>query len=328
MRLLGIEIRRAFARRLTKIVVVVALAGIIAGGLTTYFKSQRATVHVGPSATQEQQIKNDLIQSCLRGGPLPGQEGGPTGAPGEGVVPAPGQSLPPVGTADRQAVCAKAADQIQFGGFEDKRFHLTRIMDLFKHLSVWFAILAWLLAASYIGAEWRTGMMATLLTWEPRRVRVMVAKAIAAVLVAFVIVMVLQAVLVGALYPAAAYRGSTAGTNEAFWRTFSYVGLRSGALAALAATLGFAVGALGRNTAAGLGAGFVYLAVIEGGLLGGLIPSVRPWLIVGNAIIFINNERNPDIRGRSPTQAILLLVGYAVGLWLIATLVTKKRDVT
>jgi hypothetical protein len=326
VRLLGIEIRRAFARRLTKIVILVAVAGIIAAGLTTYFKSQRATAYQGPSATQEQQIKDDMIGSCLRGGPLPGQDGAPPGAPG--VVPAPGQSLPAVGTAERETVCVKAADQIQFGGYVDKRFHLTVIMDIFKHLSVWFAIIAWLLAASYIGAEWRTGMMATLLTWEPRRVRVMLAKAIAAVLVTFVIVMVLQALLVGALYPAAAYRGSTAGTNEAFWREFSYVGLRSGALAALAATLGFAVGALGRNTAAGLGAGFVYLAVIEGGLLGGLIPSVRPWLIVGNAIIFVNNERTVDIRGRSPTQAILLLVGYAVGLWLIATLVTKKRDVT
>jgi ABC-2 family transporter len=326
VRLLGIEIRRAFARRLTKIVIIVALGAIIAAGLTTYFKSQRATAFVGPSATEQGQIKNDFIQSCLRGGPLPGQEGGPQGAPG--AVQAPGQSLPPIGTAERQTVCAQAADNLQFGGFEDKRFHLTAIMDLFKHLSVWFAIIAWLLAASYIGAEWRTGMMATLLTWEPRRVRVMVAKVLAAVLVAFGIVMVLQALLVGALYPAAAYRGSTAGTNEAFWRAFSYVGLRSGALAAMAATLGFAVGALGRNTAAGLGAGFVYLAVIEGGLLGGLIPSVRPWLIVGNAIIFINNERNTDIRGRSPTQAIMLLVGYAVGLWLIATLVTKKRDVT
>jgi len=323
VRLLGIEIRRAFARRLTKMVFIIALAGILAAGLTVFFKSHRTEVRVGPSATQEQQIKNDMIESCLKGGPLPGEgEGAPS------AVPGPGFSLPPVGTAERQTVCVKAADQLQFGGLEDKRFHLTEITDIFKHLSVWFAIMAWLLAASFIGAEWRTGMMTTLLTWEPRRVRVMIAKVIAAVFVTFVIVMVLQALLVGALYPAAAYRGSTAGTNAAFWRTFSYVGLRSGALAALAAILGFAAGALGRNTAAGLGAGFVYLAVIEGGLLGGLIPSIRPWLIVGNAIVFVNNERNVDIRGRSPTQAILLLVGYAVGLWLIATLVTKKRDVS
>src|SRR5438445_6494378 len=159
-------------------------------------------------------------------------------------------------------------------------------------------------------------MMATLRSWEPRRVRVMIAKLIAAVFVTFVIVMVLQALLVGALYPAAAYRGTTAGTSAGFWRLFSYVGLRSGALAALAAVLGFSTGALGRNTAAGLGAGFVYIAVVEGGLLGGLIPGIRQWLIIGNAIVFVNNERNPEIHGRSPTQAALLLLGYAVGLWV------------
>ena len=316
MRLLGIEIRRAFARRLTKIVVVIALGGILAAGLTLFFKSHRATVFVGPSPQQQQDIRNEQIGECMRGS-LP-----------EGIGVAPGSSIPPVGTAERQNFCEKFVGQQQFGGFQDKRFHLTDIADIFKHLSVWFAIIAWLLAASYIGAEWRTGMMSTLLTWEPRRIRVMVTKVIAAVFVTFVVVMVLQALLVGALYPAAAYRGTTAGTNEAFWRSFSYIGLRSGGLAVIAAILGFAAGALGRNTAAGLGAGFVYLAVIEGGLLGGLIPSIRPWLIVGNAIVFVNNERNPDIHGRSPTQAALLLLGYAVGLWLIATLVTKKRDVT
>jgi hypothetical protein len=112
VRLLGIEIRRAFARRLTKIVIVIALAGIIAGGLTTYFKSQRATAFVGPSASQQERIKNDVIQSCLRGGPLPGQEGGPPG-----LAPAPGQSLPPIGTAERQTFCEKAAGQLQLGGF-------------------------------------------------------------------------------------------------------------------------------------------------------------------------------------------------------------------
>src|SRR6266568_420469 len=150
----------------------------------------------------------------------------------EGVGVAPGASLPPLGTPERQTFCEKLVGQEQLGGFEDKRFHLTDITDIFKHLSVWFAIIGWLLGASYIGAEWRTGMMATLLTWEPRRVRVMVAKVIAAVFVTFVVVMVLQALLVGALYPAAAYRGSTAGTSAAFWRSFSYVGLRSGGLAA------------------------------------------------------------------------------------------------
>lgn len=315
MRLLGIEIRRAFARRLTKIVVMVALAGIIAAGVTVFFKSHRATVFVGPSAAQQQEIRNQQIGDCMRGTI-------------EGIPVTPQTSVPPIGTAERQNFCEKIVGQQQFGGFEDKRFHLTDLPDIFKHLSVWFAIIGWLLGASYIGAEWRTGMMGTLLTWEPRRVRVMVTKVIAAVFVTFVIVMMLQALLVGALYPAAAYRGSTAGTTEAFWRSFSYVGLRSGALAVLAAILGFAAGALGRNTAAGLGTGFVYLAVIEGGLLGGLIPSIRPWLIVGNAIVFVNNERNPDIKGRSPTQAALLLLGYAVGLWLIATFFTKKRDVT
>ena len=35
---------------------------------------------------------------------------------------------------------------------------------------------AWLLAASFVGAEWHAGTMGTLLTWEPRRLYVLGAK--------------------------------------------------------------------------------------------------------------------------------------------------------
>ena len=241
----------------------------------------------------------------------------------------PGAPPPPeAGTPGRQTFCENVIGQQQFGQTIDRRFYLNQVKDIYQHLSVWFAIIAWLLAASYIGAEWRAGTMTTMLTWEPRRIRVMLAKGFAAIAVTFTIVMVLQALLFGALYPAAAFHGSTAGTSAAFWRSFTYLGLRVGGLAAAAGLLGFAAGSIGRNTAAGLGAGFVYLAVIEGGLLGGLIPAVRPWLIVGNSIVFISNERQVDIHGRSPTQAGLLLLGYALGVFLIATGFFRKRDVT
>jgi len=317
VRLLGVEFRRAFARRLTKLVFILSIAGIIAAGLSVFFTSKNETIQTvarGPKIV-------GFVDACTRGEPLPVDQLPP---------------LPAVGTSARAQACQAFVNQ-QTVDTIDKRFHLTNLLDILKHVSAFAAIIAWLIGASFIGAEWRSGSFATLLTWEPRRFRVMVAKAIAVVVVSFIMVMVLQAMLVGALYPSAVYHGSTAVTGSgdfihfptaaAFWRSLSYLGLRSGALAAGAALAGFAIGAIGRNTAASLGVGFFYIAVVEGAIIGNFIPKARPWLLVRNAIVFINNARVFEIPHRTPLQAGLITFGYAVGLFLIATLVTRARDV-
>ncbi len=318
MRLLGVEFRRAFARRLTKGVLILALAGIIAAGLSVFFVSKNETIHVAPSGERVA----GFVQACRDGN----------------IPPDIAASLPAIGTSARASACEQFV-QKQAGETIDKRFYLTSLVDILKHVSAMGAILAWLIGASFIGAEWRSGSFGTLLTWEPRRVRVMVAKAVAAIVVSFVIVMVLQALLVGALSPSAVYHGTTSvhvtppdggpvwPTAAAFWRSLSYLGIRSGGLAAAAALAGFSIAAIGRNTAASLGAGFFYIAVVEGAIVGNFIPKARPWLLVRNAIVFINNHRIFEVQNRTPLQAGFIVLGYAVGLFLIATLVTRARDV-
>jgi ABC-2 type transport system permease protein len=317
VRLLGVEFRRAFARRLTKLVLLLSIAGIIAAGLSVFFTSKNETVRVtarGPKIA-------GFVDACTRGEPLPVDSMPP---------------LPAVGTSARASACQTFVDQLT-GDTIDKRFHLTNLLDILKHVSAFAAIIAWLIGASFIGAEWRSGSFATLLTWEPRRSRVMMAKAFAAIAVSFIIVMVLQAMLVGALYPSAVYHGTTAVTGSAdfihfptaaaFWRSLSYLGLRSGALAAGAALMGFAIGAIGRNTAASLGTGFFYIAIVEGAIIGNFVAKARPWLLVRNAIVFINNTRIDAVPHRTPLQAGLITFGYAIALFVIATIVTRARDV-
>jgi len=280
-----------------------------------FFTSKRETIHNSPSGPKV----TGFLQDCING-TVPSD------------VPLP--PLPSVGTSERATACQQFVEE-NAGETIDKRFYITNLMDIIKHVSAMGAILAWLLGASFIGAEWRSGSFGTLLTWEPRRIRVMVTKALAAVIVSFVVVMVLQALLVGALYPSAVYHGSTNVTagalrfpsTSSFWRSFSYLGLRSGGLAAAAALAGFAIGAIGRNTAASLGTGFFYIAVVEGAIVGNFIPKARPWLLVRNAIVFINNERLFEVAHRTPLQAGLIVFGYAIALFLIATLVTRARDV-
>ena len=140
-----------------------------------YFHSNRATAEISPAAPKIEDFKNGAFQDCVNGGPLD--------------FPTPPTALPPVGSAQRAGACRDLVDQLQFNQAVDKRFHVTQLADVLQHVSAFAAIIAWLLGSSLIGAEWRTGSMATLLTWEPRRIRVTMAKAFAAVVAAFIIVM-------------------------------------------------------------------------------------------------------------------------------------------
>jgi ABC-type transport system involved in multi-copper enzyme maturation permease subunit len=185
----------------------------------------------------------------------------------------------------------------------------------------------WLLGSSFVGAEWRAGTMTTLLTWEPRRWRVILAKTVAAAIGGAVFYFVMQCALAGMLLPGALKHGSS--TVDAAWlHALGGIIGRGAALAAMAAVVGLAIGSIGRNTAFGLGVGFVYIAILEGGLLGNFFPGMRRWLLVGNSIIFVSGRHDVEVAGRSVLGAGLVLAVYAAGAFLVAAAVFRNSDVT
>ena len=58
-------------------------------------------------------------------------------------------------------------------------FFLTNLTEVVRGLSPLGVVLAGVLGATFVGAEWHTGSMATTLTWEPRRIRLWAGKALA-----------------------------------------------------------------------------------------------------------------------------------------------------
>ncbi len=181
--------------------------------------------------------------------------------------------------------------------------------------------------ASVAGAEWRTGSMATMLTWEPRRVRVIVARLTAVLLAATVIGLVLQVVFALALLPALLAHGSTSGADAAWLRGLVAGVARSAILTGLAATLGASLAMIGRNTAVALGAAFVYLNVLEG-----VLRAWKPWLgrglISENAVIFLTDGRVAGLPfTRSTLTATLTVVIYVVTVAAVATVLFRRRDV-
>ena len=96
-------------------------------------------------------------------------------------------------------------------------------------------------------------------------------------------------------------------------------------MAALAGGMGFAIAALGRNTAAALGAGFAYIIVLEN-ILGNSLRGWRRWLLLGNAIVFVAGRKGVDVPGRSVLGAGLFLAAVTATLLIAAAGVFKTRD--
>jgi hypothetical protein len=295
--LLLIELRRLFARRLFRLLTVLAVFGILLAGTITLARSHR------PSAAQVARARQSEIQGrreCESGR--------------AGFQPPPDMSL--------HEFCSR----VKFADVEPG-FHLVQLTDILKGTTVPLVLLAWLLGASFVGAEWHAGTITTQLTWEPRRTRLLAAKAAAVLLGAFAGYLVLQALLGLALVPAAVLRGTTLGIDGRWLVTTIGVLLRGGGLVAISAAVGFGLAMAARNTAAALGIGFGYLVILEN-LLGALREGWRSWMFAQNAVILVDGVRHPDVAPRSVLEAGLLLGTYAAAILIVTAAVFARRDVT
>ena len=150
------------------------------------------------------------------------------------------------------------------------------------------AVLAFLLGASSIGAEWSTRSLVALLFWEPRRVRVMVTKVAVVAGVAAVLGLLAEAVWLGGAVLLEALRGDPgAAAPPGLWGELLGTAGRAVLLVVLAALCGFGVANLLRSTAAALGVGFVYFSVAEG-VLRVLRPGWAPWLLTTSAAALLD----------------------------------------
>ena len=158
--------------------------------------------------------------------------------------------------------------QIVFGDdgtfVEDHRLHARTALEGGAYaVSVAVALLAFVAAASFVGADWHSGTLQALLFWEPRRGRVLFAKAVAVVAGSVGFLVVMQAVTYAGLFLIAATRGTTAGATAGVHTSNLLLGLRGAMFVGIIALLGYAIAGLSRFTAAALGVAFVYFAIAE-----------------------------------------------------------------
>lgn len=186
--------------------------------------------------------------------------------------------------------------------------------------------------SSFVGAEWNTGSMSTLLTWEPRRARVVAAKLIASVVTTTIASLAVLVVIALFLLPSAAMHGTTSGVP---WWTLAGVWLRIGTVAAVGVAIGVGLANLMRSAAGPIATWLIFQFVASPALL-----IWKPWLVrwLPDGIIrqFVSLDAAiggsingvPFRFGGNVLRGGLLLAAYALAFLAAGYAAFSARDVT
>ncbi|MEP6659855.1 MAG: hypothetical protein ABJD24_08065 [Acidimicrobiales bacterium] len=181
--------------------------------------------------------------------------------------------------------------------------------------------------ATVAGAEWRAGTITTVLTWEPRRLRLHAARTASAFVLAALIALVLQTLFLASALPAVFAHGSTAGTDAHWWFALFGAMSRIALLTGLAALLGVSLATLGRGTTFALAAAFGWMAVGES-IIRGLKPALQHLLIGNNVASAVSWGKLHDAGfTRSGALAMTTLVAYFAVVSIAAAVSFSRRDI-
>ena len=181
--------------------------------------------------------------------------------------------------------------------------------------------------ATVAGGEWRAGTVTTVLTWEPRRLRLHAARSGSGAILAFVISLGLQAMFLASFLPAVFVNGTTEGADGSFWVGLAVVMVRTSVLTAFAAVLAISLATVARNTAFAVISMFTWLIVIEG-LIRGLKPSLSQWLWgenLGTVMTWAQMDTVEFTRG--PLIASATLFVYMAVIVVLAAASFQRRDI-
>jgi hypothetical protein len=170
--------------------------------------------------------------------------------------------------------------------------------------------------------------MTTVLTWEPRRLRLHSARAGSAAILALTISFGLQIAFLVSFLPSVLLNGSTDGADGSFWLGLAVVMARTSVITAAAAVLAMSLATAARNTAFAIIALFAWLIVVEG-LIRSLTPSLAGWLWGESVATSMNWSRLENAEfGHSPLLSAATLVTYLTVIVAAATISFQRRDIT
>jgi ABC-type transport system involved in multi-copper enzyme maturation permease subunit len=325
--LLRSELLRIRSRRMISILLIAGVTGITIIGVILAVKSHKPTA--AELADVHARYQQDLsgyqheLNDCLHGtGNF--QQGGPP----------PSQCKQWLGTPPDEST------------YFNNVFSLSALPDALLGISFILLVVAMLVGASSMGAEMSAGSVATLLAWEPRRIRVLLCRVAAVAVAVVVMTLVLCLALSLMFFVVSTLRGSTSTNTSWLHNVLVQVG-RDTLMAVAISAIGVAVATVGRNTAAALGVLVGYLAIVEN-LLRGIRPSTTPWLLGSSVGTYISGKpmqvylrsgsmiTAPDgstyyqntVLTVTVAHALVVVIAYTVILTVIAAVMFKRRDIT
>jgi ABC-2 type transport system permease protein len=272
IRLLGVELGRLLSRRLFRAVVIVGLLAVVAvDGLIAARSSSSIAAAKARADGQLQEQYQHCVDSISA---TPG--GGPTQADCDGMMPA-AQLKSCLAMVAQNTVNGPTAEECRRNAgsnpyFVDPRFHFAdHAKDLVTGSAFLLMAAGLIVAASSVGAEWQSGTFASLLTWEPRRQRVLVTKLLAPVFAMAVTGAVVMLLLESGAALAAGSRGTLELTTTHLTGQVAVMAARVLGLVALVTLIGGALAMFTRHTVAVVGVVGGYL--VAGEIVGGLTSS-------------------------------------------------------
>ncbi|MGQ0466847.1 MAG: ABC transporter permease subunit [Sporichthyaceae bacterium] len=289
--LIRAEARRFVSRRFIRVILVLVAIGYLAGAIWASTQFSKPTADVLADATAKragyaadnERWRQECLAETSPSGPRVVFDDSPSAAKA---------SAPSAATPEERCGPAMTAEDLgPIQNFIDKpMFNLaTDGPGGVLFLSFAGAAVAFLLGATFVGAEWSSRSLVAQLFWAPRRLRVMGAK---------LAVLSAVAVVFGGLLQAAGYLenrwlASAKGTTEVpkgFWGDYAAMAGRGILFTLVAALVGFALANAIRNTAAALGIGFVYFAIVES-VIRAFKPAWQQWLFTDNAVAWVQQEK-------------------------------------
>jgi ABC-2 type transport system permease protein len=327
IRLTGVELRRLIARRL-------AVAGVAAVLLITAFLLFAVWRDAVPQSAAEQQQARAMHEQALKDWEQYGEENLRTCKVEFEKLPDPKPKL--------EQFCQTGPPSLeQFG--KPKVVFADVMPELLLGSSYLLAFAAFLIGASFVGAEFSSGAIGNWLTFEPRRLRVYGSKLLGAGIGLVPVAVGIVAILMLGTFLIIDNLGLTSGLTGKVWGDLFGTAGRAVLVTGVAAALGAVVGSLLRHTAAAIGVVMGYLVLVEG-VFGNFLQSAQPWLVRVNFEAFVRhgatywvNECKSGADGSYSCTSIEKHLSFEHGAWylgilavvlvVLGGLVFNRRDV-
>jgi ABC-2 type transport system permease protein len=249
------ESRRLVKRRFTKWLVIGSLVVLAAIAVGVFLTNQK----VGPAQVTAAQAKADRdFQEVTR---QTAQEKQRCQA-AQGTSDA--ANYPP----DCAQMYTPTRDDFDYHNYMPSTFEFRKTYKVMvTTLAAIFALMAFVIGASFVGAEWSSGGMMNLLLWRPQRLKVLGTKLAALLVGLTALTTVALAAWTGFFWLVGRLRGDTSGMTSGAWQSIALTEVRALVLVLAAGALGFGLASLGRHTALALGAAIGAVILFQFGLV-------------------------------------------------------------